>query len=280
MKHTILISILLWSLCLEGQSWFARMYDPFGEQESAIAMSKIGDSIYIRGNYLCLENEKICSILGIFSASQNEFVSIYQFEGIQGGSKNIMLTSDNILISSQESDLNLSISLSLVDKTTFDFINSIELKIDSTEYFYYTISTSVLYFDKIIVGAMALDSSIYVDYPGWFNFQEKSILFALNSKYEFDTVIVIPPSSGAFIKIEDMAVGPDSILYVSFYEKYLKHGATEDYLEIRKVIYGFNSNFEKTFQWIGPDFDSQESLSCLTIGPDTSIFINYKRNYQ
>ncbi len=27
------------------------------------------------------------------------------------------------------------------------------------------------------------------------------------------------------MKIEDVAVGPDSILYISYYEKYLEHGA-------------------------------------------------------
>lgn len=72
----------------------------------------------------------------------------------------------------------------------------------------------------------------------------------------------------------------DSNLYISFYERYLKSGPSQDYLEMRKVLYGFDKDYNIIFNWIGPDFETQESLSYLTISQDTTIYINFKRIYQ
>ena len=102
----------------------------------------------------------------------------------------------------------------------------------------------------------------------------------LDENLQTDTILIIPPSSGAHLRIEDLAVGPDSILYVSFFEKYLKSDVTVPYLEIRKVIYGFDKHYNKVFEWTGPDLDIQESWACLAISPDSTIFMNYKRDYR
>ncbi len=159
-------------------------------------------------------------------------------------------------------------------------IERIDVSIDSSKYYNYTIGPSINYFNLLVVGANALDSSNFVGYQGWNNYQEKTILFILNDELIIDTILIIPPSSGAFLKVEDMAIGPDSILYISFYEKYLKQGNPNKYLEIRKVIYGYNPKFQKVFQWVGPDFDVPESITCLAIDEDSIVYFNYKHDFK
>ncbi len=238
-----------------------------------------GDSIWIRANTLCSTGDKLCSLIGRYSLTQNEFADIKHFDEIQGG-RSLLVFPDKLFLSSEESTLNNNISLSQVKKSNLDFINTIDLKIADSRYFSYTIKKSIIYQDRFVVGAQALDSMKYINYQGWYNYQENAVFFVLNSELQLDTILIIPPSSGAFLKIEDLAVGPDSILYISFYEKYLKAGSSQDYLEIRKVIYGFNKTYNLVFQWIGPDFDNQESLSCLAISTDTTIYMNYNHDYR
>ncbi|HZV71264.1 MAG TPA: T9SS type A sorting domain-containing protein [Saprospiraceae bacterium] len=279
MKYFSFAFLILFTIDLYGQPWYSRMYD-FNGQEIAKSMTLSGDSIFVRINNICSENNIICSILGNYSTSDNDFVKINRYENIQGGYRDVILLPNTVLLSSQESTFNEYISLSIIDRSSLDFIDSISLNIDSNRYFSYVICPSILYFDRVILGANVLDSLNFVNYSGWFNYQQDAVLFSLNLNLEIDTILVIPPSSGAFLRIEDMAIGPDSVLYISFYEKYLEHGSSKDYLETRKVIYGYDKNLRKVFQWIGPDFDSYETLSCLTIGQDSIIYVNYKRNYR
>ncbi|MFN0035181.1 MAG: T9SS type A sorting domain-containing protein [Saprospiraceae bacterium] len=125
-----------------------------------------------------------------------------------------------------------------------------------------------------------MDNQTFINYPGWYNYQESAVFFVLDENLQTDTILILPPSSGAYLKIEDMAVGPDSILYVSFLEKYLKTGVPFPYLEIRKVLYGFDKNYNIVSQWVGPDLDMQESWACLAVGSDTTIYINHKHDYR
>lgn len=278
MRLAIILQLLFifdYSFC---QPWFSRTYDVTGGQEVAKALALDGDSIIIRATHVCDTN--LCSILGVFSHSENIFLKLNEYEGIQTGSKNIMLNGSDIYITSEERNLNRNVTISKINKGTFELSEHIDLSIDSSKYYNYTIGPSIRYYNLLVVGSNALDSSKFIGYQGWNNYQEKTILFILDGELIVDTILIISPSSGAFLKVEDMAIGPDSTLYISFYEKYLKQGNPDKYLEIRKVIYGYNPKFERVFQWVGPDFDVPESITCLTIGDDSIVYFNYKHDFK
>jgi hypothetical protein len=218
-------------------------------------------------------------VIGKYSFSEEKLIDIKHFDNIQGGGKNLLVSGKELLLASQEGILNENVSLSRVDVSSLEYINTIGLKVEDPRYTDYTIKRSIIYNDKIIVTGQVLDKNIFVGYPGWNNFQEAAVFFVLDSALELDTILIIPPSSGAFLKIEDLSIGVDSILYFSFYEKYLKSGPSEDYLENRKVVYGFDKNYNKVFQWIGPDFTVHESLSNLAVDSDTNVYVNYIEGY-
>ncbi len=273
----LILGILLGNL--QAQNRYIRTLNPFQEHESAMAMLFVGDSIYIRGNYFEFGDTVLSSLLGIFSLKSDTFLNIRRFKNVQAGDKNVILNGNDIILSSQESEFNHSISVNYFDKNSLDLIGTQNLQLDSSKYFSYTIGPSLKFLNKVILCANVLDSTVFVNYPGWFNYQEKTILFILNEDYSIDTTLIISPSSGAFLKAEDMALGVDSILYLSFYERYLKHGSSEDYLADRKIVLGFDKSFNIVFQWQSPDFDVLESQSSLTLGMDNSIFVNYYSNY-
>lgn len=272
-----LFLVLTFNYC-SGQPWFSKTYDITGGHEVSKAMTLNGDSIFIRATNVCDTN--LCTILGIFSQSENKFLNIQEYEGIQTGLKNVMQNDSFIFLSSEERNLNNYVTISKFDKNSLDFISYRNLRIDSNHYFSYVIGPSIKYYNQLVIGANVLDSLIYINYQGWYNYQEKALLFVLNGDLASDTLLIIPPSSGAFLKIEDMAIGPDSVLYISFYEKYLKQGNPNFFLEIRKVIYGYNRKLQRVFQWIGPDFDVPESISCLDVGEDSTVYFNYKHDFR
>jgi hypothetical protein len=261
-----------------GQPWYSKTYNVTGGQEVAKAMELNGDTIIIRATHVCDTN--LCTILGIFSQSENKFLKLKEHEGVQTGLKHIMQNDSFVFISSEDKNLNKNVSISKFSKFSLDLISHKDLSVDSSKYFNYVIGASLKYFNHLIVASNALDSSNFIGYQGWNNYQEKSVLFVLDNKLITDTILIISPSSGAFLKVEDMAIGPDSILYISFYEKYLKQGNPDKFLEIRKVIYGYDPNFQKVFQWEGPDFDVPESITCLTIGEDSIVYFNYKHDFK
>lgn len=261
-----------------GQPWFSRTYNITGGHETAKAMALNGDTAFIRATFVC--DTTLCTILGIFSLSENSFVKLREYEGIQTGVKNVMQNDSSLFISSEERNLNKNVSVSKFDKYTLDQLTFNNLHVDSSKYFNYVIGPSLKYFNQFVIGANALDSSKFIGYQGWNNYQEKTVLFLLDEELNSDTILIIPPSSGAFLKVEDMAIGPDSLLYISFYEKYLKQGNPNLFLEIRKVIYGYNRSMQKVFEWIGPDFDVPESITCLTSGEDSTIYFNYKHDFK
>lgn len=261
-----------------GQPWYSRTYNITGGQEAAKALAINGDSIVVRATFVC--DTTLCTVLGSFSQYENNFSKVQQHIGIQAGLKNIMQNDSFIFLSSEERSLNNNISVSKFDKFSFDLISYKDLRVDSSKYFSYVIGPSIKYIDKFIVSANVLDSLNFINYQGWYNYQEKTMLFVLDEELNTDTLLILPPSSGAFLKVEDMAVGPDSILYISFYEKYLKQGTQHLFLEIRKVVYGFNQKLQRVFQWIGPDFDVPESFTCLAIGEDSTVYFNYKHDFK
>ncbi len=280
MKGILLFLLFLVSSDQFGQSWYSKIVDPLnGKQESATVMLLGGDTLYIRANTLCSGSPNLCSEVGRYSIGKNEFIDFKQFDDIQAGGKNLLFNFDKLVLASQESTLNNNVSVSEISRLNLEYLNSFNLKIQNSRYFSYTIKNSITYKNKYIIGAQALDSLMFIGYQGWNNYQENAILFVLNSALDVDTTLVIPPTSGAFLKIEDMGIGPDSVLYVSFFEKYLKHGSSNDFLEIHKVIYGFDENYKIVFQWIGPDFDNQESLSCIAFGIDSTIYLNYRHDF-
>ena len=278
----ILSFILLWVTEYSlGQQWYSRTFDPFnGNQEVASIMTKDDDTLIIRAATPCFSDSILCSMIGKYSIHERKFVNIAHFDEIQTGGKNLIETSNRLLLSSQESVLNQNVSISEVDKITLDYISTLKLKIYDDRYSDYTIKKSIRFNDKIIVTAQVLDRENFIGYPGWNNYQEVAVFFVLDSILSLDTTFIITPSSGAFLKVEDLALGPDSNLYISFYEKYLKSGPSVDFLENRKVVYGINKEYDTVFEWIGPEFSILESHSNIVVTTDTNIYINYTRNFR
>lgn len=277
----LIVFALLTLLAIEsfGQSWYSKLLDPFtGKQEAATIMEILGDTVFIRARANCGVGSRLCSEVGRFSIKQNQIIDFKHYDKIQAGGKNLLINSDKLILASEEIIKQENISISQVNKLNLDYINTLELKVQNSRYFSYTIKNSIVHFDHLIIGAQALDSLTFVGLSGWNNYQENALFFVLDSALQVDTTLIIPPTSGAFLKIEDMVLGPDSVLYVSFFEKYLKHGPSFDYLEIHKIIYGFDKKYNIIFQWTGPDFDRQESLSCIAVGLDTTIYLNYRHD--
>lgn len=280
MKIVCLIFILSNAVDALGQRYYSKMFDPFnGRHEAASIMHIENDTLILRAGTLCYSDQITCSLVGKYSIMQEDFLRIEHFENIQGGTNNLLVNSITLFLASQEAILNNNLTLNQVDKATLEHVHSLDLKINDPRYSDYTIKRSVLYNNKLIVTGQVLDNNNFIGYQGWNNFQEDAVFFVLDSLLNLDTILIIPPSTGAFLKVEDLSVGPDSILYISFYEKYLKSGSSEDYLENRKVVYGLDNEYNLVFQWIGPDFSVNESFANIIIGKDTSIYINFLRDY-
>lgn len=263
-----------------SQQWFSVFYDPFnGTQEKAVDFNVNGDLCYIRSNAVCASGTNICSELGVYSISANQLTQAEQFDEVQAGFS-VMVDDEILILSSEESLLKKNITITSIDRQTFQYGNSFDLNIPDNRYFSYTIKRAIVYQGKYVVGAQVLDSLMYVNYPGWYNYQQKAVFFVLDKDFQTDTILIVSPSSGAHLKIEDLTIGPDSLLYVSCHEKYLNTSMPQAYLADRKVIYGFNKDFNIVFQWVGPDQNNETSWACLAIGADTTIYINYAHDYR
>lgn len=258
------------------------MIDPFdGKQEFATILQPDHDTLLIRVSTVCdLNSNNQCSIVGKYNTTDGQFSDIQRFENIQTGRKCLIVHNDKLLLSSEESPTFDKITLSSISKFTLQYDTTIPLKITDDRYFSYTIKKAIEFNNKFFIGCQALDNQTYINYPGWQNYQENAVFFVLDEHLQTDTILILPPSSGAHLRIEDIATGPDSILYVSFFEKYLQSDVPAPYLEIRKVLYGYDRHFNRVFQWTGPNLDFQESWACLAIGPDSIIYINHKRDFR
>ncbi len=263
------------SLC---QPWYSKIIDPFdGKQEKSTDLFLVGDTIMIRALGAC--GDKLCTTLGKYSTESDELYQAKYLDMVEGGFS-IMSGNVGFILSSEDKIQNDLIHVSVIDHLALNHINTIDLKIPNNKYFNYTIKKSIEYNNKFWVGCQAQDKETFINYPGWYNYQENAVFFVLDKNLQTDTILIQPPSSGAHLKIEDLAVGADSILYISFFEKYLNTSTPNPYLEIRKVVYGFDQNYQRVFQWTGPNLDIQESLACLVVGPDSTIYLNHKRNYR
>jgi len=207
---------------------------------------------------------------------------MYQVEYLDlvEGGFSVMFGNDKFILSSEDKIQNEVISVSQVDNSSLNYISTIDLKISDSRYYYYTVKRSIEFDNKFFIGCQASDNQTYINYPGWYSDQESAVFFVLDENLQTDTILILPPSTGAHLRIEDLAVRPDSILYVTFFEKYLKSDIPVPYLEIRKVLYGFDKNYNKVFEWTGPNLDIQESWACLAIGPDSTIYMNHKHDYR
>jgi Secretion system C-terminal sorting domain len=278
MRTYIFVLLFLNAFTAFCQPWYSKIIDPFdGKQESAVDLLKYEDTILIRAYGAC--SNKLCTTLGKYSIIKNELSQARYLNTVEGGFS-ALFRNGRFILSSEDKIQNEIISVSQINNYNLSYISGLDLKISDNRYLGYTIKRSIEFNNKFFLGCQVLDNQTYINYPGWYNYQENAVFFVLDENLQTDTILIIPPSSGAHLRIEDLAIGPDSILYVSFFEKYLKSDVTVPYLEIRKVIYGFDKHYSKVFQWTGPDLDIQESWACLAIGPDSTIFMNYKRDYR
>lgn len=278
MKKYIFVFFFLNSFTAFCQPWYSKIIDPFdGKHEKTTDLLRIEDTLVIRTLGVC--GNKLCTTLGKYSTTNHELFQVAYLDSVEGGFS-VMAGNNKFFLSSEDKIQNEFIGVSQVEDPTLKHISSIELKIPDSRYYDYTIKRSIKFDNKYFIGCQASDNQTYIPYPGWYNDQESAVFFVLDENLQTDTILILPPSSGAYFRIEDLAIGPDSILYVSFLEKYLKSDVQVPYLEIRKVLYGFDKQYKKVFEWIGPDLDIQESWACLAIGPDSTIYLNHKHDYR
>jgi hypothetical protein len=282
MKKYIFILFLLPVFTAYSQPWYAKIIDPFdGKQESATILQTNNDTLLIRASTICaLNTNNQCSVIGKYNITDNQISDIQHFENIQTGRKCLLTNKENLLLSSEESPTFDKITLSRISGLTLQYDTTIHLKITDNRYFNYTIKKAIEFGDYFFIGCQVLDKQTFIGYPGWQNYQESAVFFVVDENLQTDTILILPPSSGAHLKMEDMIVGPDSILYVSFFEKYLLSNVPVPYLEIRKVVYGFDKELNRVFQWTGTNLDIQESWACLAISPDSTIYINNKHDFR
>ncbi len=278
MKKYIFVFFLLNSFTVFCQPWYSKIIDPFdGKHEKTTDFLRIEDTLVIRTLGVC--GNKLCTTLGKYSITNDELFQVAYLDSVEGGFS-VMAGNDTFILSSEDKIHGKVISVSQSDNLTLGFVGKIDLKIPDTKYYSYTIKRSIKFDNKYFIGCQALDNQTYIPYPGWYNDQESAVFFVLDENLQTDTIMILPPSSGAYFRIEDLAIGPDSILYVSFLEKYLKSDVQVPYLEIRKVLYGFDKHYKKVFEWIGPDLDILESRTCLANSPDSTIYMNHEHNYR
>lgn len=272
--------MLLYSCPVFAQLRYSNFHDPFdGGQEKALDFMLEQDTLYIRSQAICDGSPFLCSAVSVYAVDGNTFIRDQRLDQVQGGFS-LLPGATDMLLPSEESAMNEAIRLNRIDRSTLHYIDGLDLSIPESRYFAYTVKRAASFGDRYAVGAQVLDSLHYVNYPGWYNYQENAVVFFVDQSCQLDTLIVLSPSSGAHLKIEDMYVGPDSVLYISFFEKYLNTSGSQPYLADRKVVYGFNDQLETVFEWVGPDMDLTDSWSCLAVGPDTTIYLNYRHDYR
>jgi hypothetical protein len=270
----LIISILVYNP-LFSQIWYSKTWDASknGAQEEIKALKLVNDTVIFRCNSSVPNPDNFCTILGKYSVAKDSLIELKQFQNIQAG-LSFMSSDENILISSQEATFNEMISVSLVDKQ-LDFVKTMNLKHPDSRFYSYTIKKAIEFGDKFIVGGQALDSLDKFQTTQGFYDKEKALLFIIDKDLNTDTLLTISPDTGQKMVIEDIATDKDSILYISFLHKYY----TGTYYEIRKEIFGFNKQFQKIFEWIGPDLTYNASLATLIVGADGTLYVSYFKGY-
>jgi Secretion system C-terminal sorting domain len=277
MKIVFFCIIICLSPQLNGQQYYSKTFSFFNvNQEEIRDFTLTNDTLVFRGSVFdCADPEKSCTFLGNYSISSDSVLNVSLLNEPQSG-LTLISYADDYFLSSEERVFNQSITINRVGKN-FDFKNSKDLKLPDTRYFSYTIKKSNQFGNRFVIGGQVLDSLDNLFFSGEWVYKEKATLFVVDSNFNIDTVLLISPFSGRSIKIEDMEVGPDSVLYISFFHEHY----TGTYFEYIKVIYGFDKDFNQVFYWKGPDAENKfVGKSSILIGLDSTIYINYNYNYR
>ncbi len=276
MKNLFTLLILLSVTAAQTQTRFSRSFDPFGGiHEFLTDMRLKDDTLLMRGASLCAGLDKFCTVVGKYNTGNDSFVQIIQQEDIQIG-PDLLFTPNGYLLPSEERLQGKNIGLSTLD-ANLGYLNSSSLNIPDDRYHSYTIKTSIEFNNRYVVGAQALDSQDQITVSGNPVDKEKAILFILNPDLTTDTVLLLSPGPGLTLKIEDMAVGADSILYISFYNRYQ---TGPNAFPQRKIIRGYDQNFNQVFNWVGPDFELNESQTSLATDPQGTLYLSYYRDFR
>jgi hypothetical protein len=276
-----LVFILLFFQCVTGfgQTWYSKIIDPFdGKHEWADAMILADDTLLIRTRTIGNTDSFLYSSVLKYNYSTDALVDGKYFKEVESGI-NFLLAPKRLILSSQNTPELESITVNVMNELLLQHESSTLLTVSGNRYYSHTIKKAIKFGDKFFVGCQVLDRQTFVPYTGWYNDQESAVFFVLNDDLQTDTILIIPPTSGAYLKIEDLVVGPDSILYVSFLEKYLVSNVPFPYLEHRHVIYGFDKGYQRVFEWFGPDFSADDTKSCLAAAADSTLYHIYQSDY-
>ena len=280
MKKIIFILLAFQCATVSGQTWYSKIIDPFdGKNELADAMILADDTLLIRARTIGNTDSFLYSSILKFDFNDDVIVDGKYFKGVESGINLIYSEPVRLLLSSQDAPDLKNITVNVVNKLSFQHDTSISLSVPDNRYYSHTIKKAIQFGDKFFMGCQVLDNQTFVSYNGWHNYQQNAVFFVLNDELQTDTILIIPPTSGAFLKIEDLVVGPDSILYVSFLERYLVSNVPFPYLEDRHVIYGFDKECQKVFEWFGPDFSVNDTQSCLAAIADSTLYHIYQSDY-
>lgn len=280
MKKIIFILLAFQCATVSGQNWYSKIIDPFdGKYEWADALILADDTLLIRARTIGNTDSFLYSSILKFDYNNDIIVESKYFEEVESGMNFIYSEPIRLLLSSQDASDLKNITVNVINKLSFQHDTSISLTVPDNRYYSHTIKKAIQFGKKFFIGCQVLDSQTFVPYTGWYKHQENAIFFVLDDDLQTDTILIIPPTSGAFLKIEDLVVGSDSILYVSFRERYLVSNVPFPYLEDRHVIYGFDKGYQKVFEWFGPDFSANDTRPCLAAAADSTLYHVYQSDY-
>jgi hypothetical protein len=280
MKKLVFVLLIFQCVTGFGQTWYSKIIDPFdGKHELADAIVFADDTILIRARTIGNTDSFLYSSVLKYDFSTDVIVDGKYFKEVESGINLIYSEPIRLLLSSQDASDLKNITVNVINKLSLQHDTSISFTVPDNRYYSHTIKKAIQFRNKFFIGCQVLDSQTFVPYTGWYNDQENAVFFVLNDELQTDTVLIIPPTSGAYLKIEDLVVGSDSILYVSFLEKYLVSNVPFPYLEHRHVIYGFDKGCQKVFEWFGPDFSVHDTRSCLAAAADSTLYHVYQSDY-
>ncbi|MBK8966123.1 MAG: T9SS type A sorting domain-containing protein [Lewinellaceae bacterium] len=276
MKYLVLLLILVAVYGTHAQTRFSRSLDPFGGIHEFLTDLRLqGDTLLVRGAALCTGLDKFCTVSGTYNTANDSFTRLVLQEDIQIG-PDLLLAPQGYLLPSEERLQGKNISLSTLD-TNLHHLNTTNLRIADDHFHSYTIKSSIEFNNRYVVGAQALDNQDQITVSGNTVDKEKAILFVLNPDLTTDTVLLLAPGPGLTLKIEDMAVGADTVLYISFYNRYQ---AGPNAFPQRKIIRGYDQNFNQVFNWVGPDFELNESQTSLAVDPPGVLYLSYYHDFR
>ena len=237
----VYLFLLFLSFDLSAQPYFARYYVAPDSASNAIS------DLFLAEDTLLLRMLEANDDAGILSTRlvnmgihSEEFTQNVLLPTIEGG-PSIIQDEETYLLASEEKQALQHITLNKVDKN-FSFIDSVQLKLDDSSY-YYTVGKSILYNEKyIITGAIRNTEG----YP-----KISTIIFIVNKDLTlFDTMVLLPVR--ASIRPRDMAVNPlDGRLYLSLiYDNYNQQDSTFVPAPLYQRVVSIDSVFQLHNFWI------------------------------